>query len=235
MRGEIMDWLVVLNEVQDSMEPFAKQHYKTAYRMEEIYYWYHVAKWIIEDSQNADINNILDVGCGHGTLSVFSKMLYNCDVTCIDAINYMSQEMVQHFELNYELMDIEVNMDKIYHPKHYDRIIFTEVIEHLYFNPVPTMEKLHEILKDDGKLFLSTPDSVEWGYLNGFYSHVGQMPNPGDIDKPDFSTIDQHIYQYSRGELERVIQESGFYINKFSYCKIGNRARHLNYELIKKI
>lgn len=66
-----MDWLVVLNEVQDSIEPFAKQHYKTAYRIEEIYYWYHVAKWIIEDSQNVNINNILDVGCGHGTLSVF--------------------------------------------------------------------------------------------------------------------------------------------------------------------
>ena len=190
----IKNWQVILNQIQDEIEQFAKPHYRKAYRQEEIYYWYHVARWMADDSQdNTNINKVLDVGCGHGTLSVFAKALYHCDIISVDAVNYMSQKMVEHFDLNYVLLDIEEDMTGIEYKDFYDRIIFTEVIEHLYFNPVPTLKRLHKMLKSDGKLYLSTPDSVEWGYLDGFYKHVGKMPNPGDIEKPEFSTIDQHM------------------------------------------
>ena len=225
-----MDWELLLKDVQNRIEPYAKPNYKN-YKAEEIYYWYFVAKWIAEDSIKNNVNDVLDVGCGHGTLSVFAKELYGSLVTSVDVTNYMSQSMVNSFGLKYRLLDIETEMSQLFEENAYDRIILTEVMEHLYFNPVPTLFNLREMLKDDGKLFLSTPDSVEWGFLNGFYNHVGEMPNPGDIQKPEFSTIDQHIYQYNIGEVNRIIAEAGFKINKFEYCKIGKRARHLNYEL----
>jgi cyclopropane fatty-acyl-phospholipid synthase-like methyltransferase len=229
-----MEWELLLKKVQDKIEPYAKPNYKNAYRMEELYYWYHVAKWMADDCKVNGVEKVLDIGCGHGTLSVFAKEIYNCDVVAVDVTNYLSPDMVKDFGLNYVLCDVETEIKEIFDQEYYDRILLTEVLEHLYYNPVPTLYNLKSMLKEKGKLFLSTPDMVEWGFIGKYYNHVGEMPNPNDCEKPEFSAIDEHIYQYNYGECNRIIAESGFKPNKFSYCKLGSRARHLNYELVKK-
>ena len=224
----------IITEIQNKIEPFASQYYKK-YRAEELCYWYHVAEWMIQDAKENknNVDKVLDIGSGHGTLSVLAKTIYNCDVISVDVLDYITKSMIKHFDLNYILLDVEVDMEEIEFYNYYDRIIFTEVLEHLYCNPIPTLTKFNKMLKDNGLMFLSTPDSIEWGCLDTFYTHPNQMPNPEDIKKPDFNTINQHIYQYNQEEVKKLIDESGFKINKFSLCKIGERPRHLNYELKK--
>ncbi|MDH7506181.1 MAG: class I SAM-dependent methyltransferase [Candidatus Thermoplasmatota archaeon] len=229
-----IEWELLLKKVQNSIESYAKPNYKNAYKLEELYYWYYIAKWMAQDAKNNTVTTVLDVGCGHGTLSVFAKEIYNCEVVSVDVTNYLSPKMVRDFELNYILCDIETEIQEIYEKEAYDRILLTEVLEHLYYNPVPTLFNLKSMLKKNGKLFLSTPDMVEWGFIGKYYNHVGEMPNPKEVKKPEFSSIDEHIYHYTYGECNRIIAESGFKINGFEYCKLGSRARHLNYELMKR-
>ena len=79
----------------------------------------------------------------------------------------------------------------------FDIIIFTEVMEHLNFNPKPTLKKIHDLLKMNGRLYLSTPDASDWGRITKYYKSIEEMPNPKNVEK----IIDDHIYQYKKEEL----------------------------------
>ena len=100
--------------------------------------------------------------------------------------------------------------------------MLTEVLEHLNFHPVPTLRKLRSLLAEDGRLFLSTPDSAEWGRVTKHYGSLAEIPPP----QPGRPLVDDHVWQYSRSELLSVVREAGLDVVRFAYAP-GVVSRHL--------
>lgn len=207
--------------------------YCPVYIKDEINFWQDIAIWLFDDFYRGEQpQKILDVGCAYGTLSAYCSKLFSTTVTSIDVKKYISDQTIKFFNLDFLLMDIELVEipDGLY-----DKIIFTEILEHLYYNPVPTLKKLHDKLAYNGCLYLSTPDSNSmWGKINKYYKTIEDMPYPHYKDKPDFNTIDEHIYQYNKQELEQIIEQAGFIIKKFSLTDREYRGNHFCLKLIKK-
>lgn len=205
-------------------------YYDERYRADENWYWYWIPKWIWSDAlKNAGkVRNLLDVGCAFGTLLVFAKGEYGCEITGIDMKRRLSEKLQRKYDITFYELNIEKDVEI---GVKYDRILFTEIFEHLLCNPTMTLRKLHSMLNDDGKLFLSTPDGCSWGRLTTFYEHVGQMPMqyPENAYPPD-----EHIYQYTEGEILRIFDESGFKVEKSQVASPPYWGRHLCHQLVKK-
>lgn len=223
-------WLKHISRCQDEIAALADTHpyYHAAYMREEVKYWLHIAKWMYEDSAKRQIRMCLDIGCAYGTLSLFAKKIFNCQVYCTDVTHdYLSQTLVQKYCFTFSRNNIE--LDPFPWDAHFDAIIMTEVLEHLNFYPVPTLKAIHSLLAEDGRLYLSTPDASRWGTVTEYYPSLDQIPEP--INGSRF--VDSHIWQYTKEELFSVLDSAGFRVDRFAYSP-GVLNRHFNLVVVPK-
>ncbi|MDH3766400.1 MAG: class I SAM-dependent methyltransferase, partial [Nitrosopumilus sp.] len=171
---------------------------------------------------------ILDIDCGYGTLSFFCQKIFESDIYCIDSnASNLNKALIKEKKIHFKINNIET--DDFPWGEKFDIIIFTEVLEHFNFHPVITLKKIHSLLKPTGKLYLSTPDSHEWGRITKYYKKFEDMPNP----KKNVEIIDDHIFQFSKEELLKILENAGFNILEFAYSS-GVMNRHFNLMLNKK-
>jgi SAM-dependent methyltransferase len=187
------------------------------YRKYECFYWGKIPSWIIRYSMRQPIRNCLDVGCGYGTLALFThKINPDCHVYLIDFTDrYLSPRLLKKY--GYAFTRLNIELEPIPYPIKFDVIIFTEILEHLNFNPLPTLQKLHQGLDENGVLFLSTPNAETWGRLE-FYTHWTRMPMPTRTQ----GIVDGHVYQYTLTELRELLDQAGFVIEALDYSGIAN-------------
>jgi SAM-dependent methyltransferase len=208
-------------------------YYWNSYAPVEPRYWSKIAAWMVEDSiertyvRKQTVNGILDLGCGYGTLLSFAAGVYGTKGTCFDVVPYLQPEIQQKYNLQF----VEGNIEKDAFPEGrlFDVVIMTEVLEHLNFQPVPTLKKVYDSLNEDGTFFLSTPDAdAGWGRTTKYYPAVSEIPA---VD-PNAKWIDDHIWQYNREELEGVLHEAGFKIKKIDLSD-GVQGKHFNVWAVK--
>ena len=106
-------------------------------------------------------------------------------------------------------------------------IILTEILEHFNYNPVPTLKKIRNLLTENGRLYLSTPDASQWGRVTKYYSTISDMPAP----RRGLPLFDAHIYQYKKQELLNILISAGFVIQRFGYSPGYLAGRHFNLTL----
>lgn len=200
-------------KVQSGKDFSGKEISFPTYRSSEIYFWNPVTRWLYEDAQKRTISKTLDIGCGYGTLSLFTKRITGCSSFMVDFIDaYMSNKLIKKYSLNFRVANIELEPIP-FKKESFDTILFTEVLEHLNFNPIPTLRKIVKVLKKDGLLYITTPDAEEWGKITTFYNNPKVMPFPNKRKK----IIDAHIYQYNKKELFSLLKETGLEVVKFDY------------------
>jgi len=226
-RGSDKQWMRKIRECQEEItNSNPHPHYLSEYRESEISYWLHIPKWMYEDSKKKTINRCLDIGCAYGTLALYSKRLFKCEVYCIDFLEtYINQELAKRhffFKVN------NIELDPFPWEGQYDVIIFTEVLEHLNLHPVPTLKKINDLLALNGVLYLSTPDASQWGRVTKYYANYKDMP--AKINGLD--VVDDHIYHYNKHELLEIIDEAGFRIERLKYSP-GLLNRNFNLTLVK--
>jgi SAM-dependent methyltransferase len=133
-------------------------------------------------------DKVLDIGCAYGgILYIFQKSK--------DCVVYGIEPNIEHanYVRNNLKIDIETNyFENSEYPKEsFDLIILTQTLNHLY-NPVVCLERIREILKPDGKLFIEVqnyPEMVKRGW------------NPTQVD---------HIYYFTPETLECMVRKVGF-------------------------
>jgi 2-polyprenyl-3-methyl-5-hydroxy-6-metoxy-1,4-benzoquinol methylase len=208
--------------------PDKNAYYIDGYRDTEIFYWMNIPEWILE-LKSHHVKNCLDIGGAYGTLAIYCKNIFNCNVFIIDLLDtYFSKLLLKKYDISYAANNIE--LDPFPWNVKFDVIILTEVLEHFNFHPIPTLKKINSLLSDDGCIFLSTPDSVEWGVTTKYFNSLEEIPLPV---KDSTEAIDDHHWHYNKNELLYVLDEAGFYVEKFAYSK-GVMARHFNLMLRKK-
>jgi SAM-dependent methyltransferase len=203
-------------------------YYAKDYMPVEARYWTHIAGWMVVDwveraiIAQQPVTAILDLGCGYGTLLAYAAGVYGANGTCVDVVQYLQPAVMQRYGLTFVAGNIE--KDPLPSGQLFDVAIMTEVLEHLNFQPVPTLRKIHASLRVGGTLFLSTPDADGgWGRTTKYYPSLAEIPA---LD-PDRAWIDGHIWQYNQAELEGVLHAAGFKIRKIERSA-GTQGKHFN-------
>lgn len=118
-----------------------------------------------KDKDNGkDKINILDLGCGEGTLGMLLKDAFTNFYAVGCDISEKSLELASPFYDKVVQFDIEEDdpKKKIGSMK-FDYIVCTEVMEHL-FNPEIALRKCKELLSGDGYMITSFPNMAWWKY-----------------------------------------------------------------------
>jgi len=227
-RAETADLQLTAIEDEIARADGLEGYYATTYRKMESLYWQNIPGWLREDARTRKpAPRILDIGCGYGTLLTLAAITYRGQGYCMDARDYLKPAFARRHGLQFIRGNIE--LDPIPWTGKFDVIILTEVLEHFNFQPLPTLQKIHDALTDDGVLFLSTPDARDWGRLYKYYQQLSDLPMPD----PHLPIRDAHIWIYNESEVTNLLQESGFEIVRLAYSK-GNGNRHFNIEARRK-
>lgn len=230
-----------LSKTQEMMfqEPMYNDgYYKLAYSAAEFSYFAKILDWIQNDYIiKMEPFKVLDVGCAYGTLMFYIKQnLPSAEVYGVDFIGtYFSKKLGAQNNINFSVANIEI--EELPFKEKFDVIILTEVLEHFNYNPVSTLKKLAFALKDNGSLYLSTPDSSSgWGVTTKYYQSFDKIPyvDVCVIDKK-CTNIDDHVWQYNLRELLYIINEAGFEVEKLEYTFSTPATRHFNLLLKKQL
>ena len=100
---------------------------------------------------------ILDIGCGFGQSLGYHKER-GCDVYGVEADSNIEKVVEEYgFNVKVGLFDAANYKDDFF-----DYVTMDQVLEHTT-NPVETMQGISKILKENGKLVISVPNSNGWG------------------------------------------------------------------------
>lgn len=139
---------------------------------------------------------VLDVGCGLGELlSIFQENNWYC--TGIEFNDFAANYAHETFNLNI----INKSIYEFDTSDKYDLIMLWGVLEHFY-DPVKILNKIHELLKNDGILVLEVPsaDSV----LVRYYEKTSKS-----VDR--IIEGDRHIMLFSIRSFIEMTERAGFY------------------------
>ncbi len=189
--------------------------------------WTQIPRWIEESQQEGFRKKIVDIGGGRGVLLALARqilsggpelILLEPDINCVQA------ETLADFNIWHEADNAETmsNMECL---KDVDLVIMTEVLQYFKYSPLSTLQRLHDLMSDDGVLLLSTPDAKSVGCTFRYRKAVGNCPLSGF----DPSVPDEPHWFYSRDEIEALAYAAGFHVDRFAYAGIGHR--HVNYQL----
>jgi SAM-dependent methyltransferase len=114
-----------------------------------------------------------------------------------------------------------------YPDNHFDAVIFSEVIEHLNFNPLPLFQEMNRILKKDGILYITTPNQVN--LMNRFKIFSGRSIRNSISDS--FIQLDQmrqticgiHWREYTLHELTELLDVTGFSKTSHKYSFMAQK------------
>jgi 2-polyprenyl-3-methyl-5-hydroxy-6-metoxy-1,4-benzoquinol methylase len=118
------------------------------------------AYWVVDNALKSDIDKkdlkILECGCGMGYLT-YSLHKAGFNVIGLDISQNAVNEAIDNFGNLYVCADVFEYAKE--HREEYDRIILTQVIEHIE-EPIKWLETLLAMLKKGGKLILSTENKT---------------------------------------------------------------------------
>lgn len=182
-------------------------------------------KYIFEDLSD-DSLDVIDIGAHwlHQTL------LYALDghrVTAADLPVSLGQSSVQDIakqnKINvYTYEDLsQISAFDGLQSDSFDLILFTEIIEHLTFNPVDMWKNMYRILKPGGKIIVTTPNYYYIGQtvkrLIRTFKRMGGGISVEDVLKK--KTMAPHWKEYSAKELKQYffLLSKDFEINKLRH------------------
>lgn len=105
----------------------------------------------------------------------------------------------------------------------YDLILFTEILEHITFNPINFWKNIYRILKNKGLIYITTPNSLTIFNISRTLLHLILLKGVGqDIDSIFRNvTYGHHWKEYSSSEIRKYFKKmnDGFTvtIRKYAY------------------
>lgn len=173
---------------------------------------------------------ILDVGCYPGIIAMCMAEKGH-EVCGLDRCPELWDSHVAWFnKLNIKFAELEKTDCLPFEEGAFDVILFLEIIEHLKDkHPADILQFLAKYLKPGGKIVISTPNvraiSKVIALLIGqnIYHSYDDLYRKGN----DFA----HIHEYTKGEIEAVVKESGLQLDTFMFTTYG----FYNDSLLRKI
>lgn len=138
--------------------------------------------------------DILDVGCGVGTLAFFLSQFAH-EVTGID-LSSRAITIAQKANTSIKATNLDFKNEELKkYTKKFDLILCTEVIEHIH-DQDKFLSLIYDNLKQDGRLFLTTQSSENFLYRSGFLKK--------------FDTEVGHVRRYTVTGLQKLLERHDF-------------------------
>lgn len=114
------------------------------------------------------------------------------------------------YPVHIDRFDIEERFP--YPDQSFDLVLFTEVLEHLAYDPVHTLSELNRITKENGWLLLSTPNCASTKSVLKVL--LGRNPNffPAYNKR---RSLDRHNREYTPREVQALMGVTGFEVREF--------------------
>jgi 2-polyprenyl-3-methyl-5-hydroxy-6-metoxy-1,4-benzoquinol methylase len=148
---------------------------------------------------NAETNaSFIDVGCGTGDLlNRVAKTYPNFKLQGIDLQDFNPNDK----ERKWKIVEQDLNRNFSTTLDKFDFVVSSEVIEHLE-NPRAYIRELSNLLKENGKLIITTPNLESWTSIisfivRGYHSAFGGKSYPA------------HITPVAVYDLKNIINETG--------------------------
>jgi 2-polyprenyl-3-methyl-5-hydroxy-6-metoxy-1,4-benzoquinol methylase len=154
---------------------------------------------------------ILDLGCGFGRMSILcaargAKRIVAADISepLIDSLR-RTCDLLHLSSIEPRLLDAE---NPLLEPERFDIIYFCEVIEHLP-EPRKALLAIHELLKPDGCLIISTPNSLN---LVGFKQALHKFF--GDDWKSPYGGGQPELHMFTPMSLTNILLQTQYAIEE---------------------
>ena len=192
-----------------------------------IKWWYDTMDFVVSEYVEKDKFEkikLLDVGPGVGIESILYKKILDCKLNWINLpslkqVHKLSQDnrLIEKYDVNVQYGYIE---NDSFEGK-YDLIIFTDIIEHMIYNPLHTVNKLKNMLSENGKIVISTPNAKKThNYLNW-----RDMPDPPESYEEGFRITNfGHVFEFNENELDDLFRECGL---KTIYKKVSSKLQYV--------
>lgn len=167
---------------------------------------------IIEDFARKK-GRLLDIGCACGFFMNLAQSR-GWEVEGTEVSMFAADYVQKRFGLRVHTTG---NLEEVcYQDKHFDAVTMWDVIEHLP-DPKRTLGEVNRIMKKGGVLGIITPDigSLVARVLGGNWLEVKR--------------VKEHIYFFSRGTLEKMLQDQGFEI-----VHTDTSGKHIKFKTIIK-
>jgi len=182
----------------------------------------HPAPRTLKTLEMLEGKQILDLGCGTGDVSYLAakKVFPYGNVIGIDFLEdsiRIASKRFKNDNLQFKVGDIDKSD---FSPSSYDCVLFLEVIEHID-NPTLTLKKIHQILKPNGHLIVSTPNGAS---LDTFFQNLKPIKKTIEgIEKetPGSGTETDHLYAWPLPILYRLLHRGGFAYVKHAFAGAG--------------
>ena len=151
-------------------------------------------------------NLVLEVGCGAGNIleRIPKGILYGVDISSIQIERAKKR-------LGDKATIIKCPGESLpFDDKYFDRILCTEVFEHV-FDPLPVLMELHRTLKDNGIVSLSVPNERLINFTKRSLSAAGMKrilkPKESGWDLSLKNNLEEwHLHSYSLGLIKKQIR-----------------------------
>jgi len=169
----------------------------------------------------------LDVGCGYGDINIaLTKLGYKVFATDLFTItNGSIEDRMSKYNVTFQRHNIEAEALP-FEDNCFDLVIFSEVLEHLNYSPLIPLQEIRRVLKNGGKLILSTPNianskaiamllmgrNVMFMDLERYY--ITPKPIVWHNNLPFFN---RHNRLYNTKELKQLVNRAGLKVDNIHY------------------
>lgn len=156
--------------------------------------------------------NVLDVGSHflHSSiiLTKLGYQVYAVDVAAFWEIDFIQQRMKEFGIEGITENDLESFNSMANKEDCYDAVLFTEILEHITFNPINFWKQVYRIVKDQGLVYITTPNSLALPSVIRAFRNLITFKGIGIKVEDIFShvTYGHHWKEYSSGEIKRYFR-----------------------------
>jgi 2-polyprenyl-3-methyl-5-hydroxy-6-metoxy-1,4-benzoquinol methylase len=180
-------------------------------------------------------SSVLDIGSHYLHSSLLLQLLgykvVSMDVSEFWELDYIRQRAADH-QLTPVIENQLEHLGSLSEEKEqYDLILFTEIFEHITFNPIAFWKRIHTLIKNKGKIYITTPNAITLYAIVKTLFNLITFRGIGMDVKAIFPTVTygHHWKEYSTSEIKSYFNmlNDGFHldIQKFQY-KPTETAHH---------
>ena len=188
------------------------------------------------------IKKVLDIGSHYLHNSVLLS-LRDFNVDSMDVSEFWNLDFVKNRSKKYDLNPIIENklseLNTISNKNnHYDLIIFTEILEHITFNPINFWKIIYKVLKPGGIIYITTPNSIAMPNFIRKIKNIILLKSTGKSVDQIMSnlTYGHHWKEYSSYEIIKYFKlmsdDFDVKINPFYYVKYNLNFPNLTFKVL---